>query len=151
MKKRFYSILVFIGLVSFVLVYSCKKKDDPQPSATTPTVATAAASDYAGSWKVTETCPSSVTYTMTITASGSALTIKKLFNCFTVNATFSGNSFTIPTQTLSSSAVSTCGYPYTVSGSGTISGSSFTSLSFTYSVKDSGGSTSNCTSSATKL
>lgn len=144
MKTKLFSLtfVIIIAISSAIYFYSCKKSGTQ--------AATAAASDYAGSWKVSEKCPSSTTYTMTITASGSSLTIKNLFNnCFTATGSFSGNSFTIPSQIMNAST-SVCGYPYTVSGSGTISGTPFNSLAFSYSVKDGSGNTSSCTSTATK-
>ncbi|MBI3501477.1 MAG: hypothetical protein HY063_06760 [Bacteroidetes bacterium] len=152
MKVKLLALIALIATASITIIFSCKKKTDDTQNTTT-TTPTASSSNWAGSWKTTDQCPTSSTYTLTITASGSSLTLKGLFHgCFlSVSATASGNNFTIPSQTFNSSSQSICGYPYTVSGSGSISGSSLNALSFSFTVKDSSGNTTSCTSSSTKL
>lgn len=148
--------LFLLPILFSTTVSSCKKKgctdsaaknycDECEKDDGSCTYATA--SDYAGTWSVSSSCGSA--YSMTITASGSNLTLSKLQNCFTVTATVSGNTLTIPTQTMTAST-STCGNPYTISGTGTLSGSSSNSLSISYSVKDISGITTNCTATCTK-
>ncbi|MFH1005726.1 MAG: hypothetical protein V1781_09605 [Bacteroidota bacterium] len=127
------TIFVLVLLFSIASIISCKKNEEKKNI-----------DNYVGSWSVTGNCGKP--YTMTITASGSTLTLSKLQNCYTVTASVSGNNLTIATQTLDAST-SSCGYPYTVSGSGIIDGNT---LQLTYTVKDISGTTSNCSSTATK-
>ena len=132
MKTKTIFVLV---LFSVFFVSSCKKSKD------------ASVNDYVGTWNVTDNYKKN--YTMTITASGSTLTLSKLQDCFIVTASVSGNNLTIANQTLNSST-SSCGYPYTINGSGTISGSKFNTLQITYAVTDNSGQPVNNNCTATK-
>jgi len=129
-------MFVLLACTTFVLS-TCKKKDKTED---------ATIDSYAGTWSVTGNCTS---YTMKITESGSTLTFTKLKNCFTITASVSGNNLTIPSQTVSAST-SSCGFPYTISGSGTLSGTNLNTLQLTYTITDNGGSSTSCSSTCTK-
>ncbi|MEK6614796.1 MAG: hypothetical protein AABZ32_01595 [Bacteroidota bacterium] len=148
-KKNVWMFVLLFGISSVMV--SCNKKGCTDPAAKNycdkckkdDGSCQYAIQDYVGTWSVTGNCSA---YTMTTSASGSTLTFSKLQNCYTITASVSGNNLTIPSQLLSAST-SSCGYPYTVSGSGTLSG---TKLTLTYTVKDNGGATTNCSSTCTK-
>lgn len=104
------------------------------------------AEDLTGTWNVSGNCSS---YTMSISGSGSSITFNKLYNnCYTINATLSQNTLTIPTQTIN--CPQTCGCPYTFSGSGTISAPSYNRIDIIYTMTDNGGNSSNCSITLTK-
>lgn len=158
-KKITLMFMLLLGIASIMV--SCKKKGCTDPAAenycaeckkddgSCQYAAVASVQDYVGSWSVTGAC--AAPYTLTITASGSTLTLTNLYKCFTVTASVSGNSLTIPTQTLNSSATTgSCGYPWTVNGSGTISGTNFNTLQLTYTVKDISGTPTNCSNTCSK-
>lgn len=151
-KKIIWMLVLLVGISSVML--SCKKKGCTDPAAKNycdkckkdDGSCQYAIQDYVGTWSVTGNCGA---YTMTITASGSTLTINNFHggssSGWTVTATISGNSMTIPTQTTSIPSG-----PYTFAGSGTISGTNYNTLKITYTMKDNGGTTINCSSTCTK-
>ena len=143
MKTKAFSIVSFLTILSITVIFSCKKKKEEPPPAT------ATIQDYVGTWNVAGGC--AAPYAMTVSVSGSTLTFSNLYKCFTVTGSVSGNNFTIPTQTLSTAATTgTCGYPWTVDGSGTISGTNFNTLQLTYTIKDISGTPTNCSNTCTK-
>ena len=143
MKTKLLSLTVLVAVLTTITIYSCKKKEE---AATTSTNA-----DYAGTWSVNETCTSAWSYQMTVAASGSTgLTITNFHkgtnaNGFTITASVSDKTITIPTQQATSTSQ---GGPYTFAGSGTFTPPS--SMSITYTMKDSGGNTISCTATCTK-
>ena len=145
MKIKILSAFALLLLVSLTVVYSCKKKS------TTTTTSTSTSADYAGTWSTTSKCSSSMTYQMTVTASGASAVVLNNFhanastNGYKLNATISDNSITISSQTVSNSVGSN---PLTFSGSGTLSPPS--SLSISYTAKDISGATLSCTATCTK-
>lgn len=149
-KKIIWIVVILFGTSSVFV--ACKKKGCTDPSAKNyceeckkddGSCQYASAQDYAGTWNVTGNCNN---YTMTITASGSTLTMSNFHGGgWTVTATVSDNSMTIPTQTTSIPSG-----PYTFSGSGTISGANYNTLQISYTMSDNGGNTTNCSITATK-
>ncbi len=132
MKKKFTGIFI-IAIAVASIVTGCKKND------TSSTTATPA--DYAGTYNVTGNCGN---YSMTITASGSNLTLTHFHTEYTLSATVSGNTMTIPSQ---SHLSATGAGPYIFAGSGTLSGNT---LTISYTMKDSGGASISCSPTATK-
>ena len=129
-------LVVFLTTLTFFA--SCKK--DPP-----------ARDQFIATYSVVEACPSgNSNYTVSVSASTKseeALLINNfgdLGTSATVDATASGNSLTIPSQTLNITS-SGIRVAVTLSGSGTISGNSL-SLTYSYSIGTTGEScTMNCT------
>jgi hypothetical protein len=162
MTKQITWMFVLLFGISSVFV-ACKKKGCTDPAAKNycekckkddGTCQYVSAEDLAGNWQVSGTCG---THTMSISGSGSSVTLNRLHpqgfqnnGCYIVSATLSKNVLTIPTQTISATQ-SQCGFPYSVWGSGTITAPSYNRIDLTYTVKDlNGGYTTNCSATATK-
>ena len=136
--KKVLSYLMLVTILSLTLFSSCKKDVDDRDA-------------FIGTWNVMENWSNPYggsgtdNYTINISKSSSTsngiiiTSLGGVYYNFTINATVSGSSVTIPNQTINSG-----GDLYNVSGSGTISGST---MNFTYYVLD--GWTGICT--ATKL
>jgi hypothetical protein len=143
MKTKLFSATLLIFFSASVIIYGCKKKKEEEAISTN--------ADYAGTWSVNETCSSTWAYSMTAAATGSnGITFTNFHkgtqaSGFTITATVSDKTITIPSQSATSTAQ---GGPYTFSGSGTFTPPS--SLSITYSMRDTGGNTISCTATCTK-
>ncbi|MBI1266481.1 MAG: hypothetical protein GC193_03515 [Cryomorphaceae bacterium] len=108
--------------------------------------ATETRSKFLGSYSVSESCSSgNYTFNLTITTSSTGVRNVIINNFYdfgiSVSATISGNSLTIPNQTVSSG-----GAAYTISGSGQITGNI---LTLTYTIA-AGAESDSCTSICTK-
>ncbi len=145
MKTKLLSAFLLIFFAASIIIYGCKKKKEDT------TAAASTNADYAGTWNVNETCTSAWTYAMTAAATGSnGLTLTNFHkgtfaNGYTINATISDKTITIPSQTASCTSQ---GGPFTFAGSGTFTPPS--SMSITYTMKDTGGNTISCTANCTK-
>ena len=133
MKKNTHKFVLLFFI--FCAVTSCQKKRD-DTAVVAPTQA-----DFEGIWNVTSGC---FNYKMTITASGSRLTMTYLHKDFTVLATASNTSMNITAGNYSSPS----GDSYYFSGTGTLN--TPTSLTITYTTKDNTGTPLNCTANCTK-
>jgi hypothetical protein len=109
------------------------------------------ASNYAGTWSVTDGCCSGGAFQITITATSSTAVSITNFRKGTsstgwnITGTVSGNTLTIPAQNVVSS---TQGGPYKFSGTGTLNGNN---LSVPYVMADANGNyPQNCTAICTK-
>lgn len=145
MKTKFLSVIALMCMVSLTVMYSCKKK-------TSTTTTTSTSADYAGTWNTTSKCTSSMSYVVTITASGASGVVIANFhanastNGYTLNATISDKAITIPSQTVANAQGANS---LTFSGSGTLTPPS--SLSISYTAKDPSSSSSlSCTATCAK-
>jgi hypothetical protein len=143
MKIKIFASLVLFTLSVSVIIYGCKKKDDPKNFTN---------ADYAGTWTVTDGCCSGGSFQVTIAASGSdGVTISNFRKCaaasgWTITGTVSGATLSIPAQNVVSA---TQGGPYKFSGTGTMNSAS--SLSIPYVMADASGNfPQNCTATCTK-
>lgn len=135
-KNSLHVLALFIVIVGCMI--SCKKKEEtPDAPAAAPTQA-----DFAGTWNASSDCGN---YPLTVTASGSSLTLKNVNSSFTLSATASGTSMSIPKQLVYSRSGEG---PFSFQGSGSLKTS--TQLSFTFVEKDITGTPLNCSASATK-
>ena len=127
MKTKVISIASLLAIVCTTIIFSCKKKKETTTPAST-------SADYAGTWNTTSKCNTSITYQMTITASGASGVVLANFhapnstNGYTLNGTISDKTITIPSQTVNNAQGAN---KLTFSGSGTLTPPS--SLSITYS------------------
>ena len=144
MKIKNFTFIIFAAAISTIIIYGCKKKKEEEKTYTN--------ADYAGTWSTTSQCSSSMSYQMTVTTSGSSGVVLKNFhanastNGYTLNATVSDKTITIPTQTVTNSQG---GNQLTFAGSGTLTPPS--SLSISYTAKDPmSSSTISCTATCTK-
>lgn len=134
--KNFKAPILAVLSVLFVVSFGCKKdsKDNDRDK-------------FLGTYSVVENCPTTGTgnYDITITesAASSSSVIISNFGDFTVGitATVSGNSITIPQQT-----ITVQGFAIGINGSGSINGLIMT-ITYSYSV---GGQGENCTMTCTK-
>ena len=137
MTKKITWMFVLLFGISSVLI-TCKKDETSDNVNSTPIQ-----TDFIGPWTVSSGACGG--YTMGVTAAGNTLTITNFHSTFTITATSSGTSMTIPLQTVSSAAP---GGPLTFQGSGSLSTPS--DMTFSYSRKDTSGATINCSATATK-
>jgi hypothetical protein len=140
MRLKSYLKYLFLIISSSVLIISCAPEDTSTP---TPT-------DVREKWVGTYSCEETenaanvTTFDINIsknTSVSDGLIISNFYNIgsqYSLNATLSGNSITIPTQTLNG---------FKITGSGTTSGT--TKINFSYTVQ-AGGNNSSCTAIATQ-
>ena len=135
-KKITWMFVVLFGISSVII--TCKRDETSDNINSIPIQA-----DFIGPWTVnSEPCGD---YTMAVTAAGNTLTLTNFHSSFTITATSSGTSMTIPLQ--SAASPSDVG-PYTFQGTGSLSTPS--KMSFSYTRKDTSGATMNCNATAVK-
>lgn len=120
------------------IIITCKRDETNDNVNSTPIQA-----DFIGPWTVSSGACGG--YTMAVTAAGNTLTITNFHSSFTVTATASGTSMTIPPQSASSP---TGGGPYIFQGTGSLSTPS--KMSFTYTKQDTSGASMGCSATAEK-
>ena len=133
MKKLFYDIII---VISIGMMMSCAK-DTKTNAPIAPS--TDARDGYAANWSASEISTTSGTpnsYTVNITKSSTistAIIIENFYGLtnYTVSATVSNNTFTIPYQTIKNNTNSAIGF---ASGSGTLTNASKINLTYTTSI-----------------
>jgi hypothetical protein len=145
MKKLFYYAIIVIGIG----MMSCAKDEKTNPPITP---STDARDGYVANWSASEISTTSGTpnsYTVNITKSSTisiGIIIENFYGLsgYTVSATVSGNTFTIPYQTIKNNTNSAIGF---ASGSGTLTNASKINLTYTTSIT---GNRDSCTTVYTK-
>lgn len=147
MKKLNYIYIIVLSAVLF----SCAKDDTTNPnSPSNPT--TDARDGFVANWNATENSTTSSTpngYAVSISKQTSVATgiiINNFYGLttYSVNATVSGNSFTIPYQSIKNNTNSTIGF---AAGSGTLSTATKINLTYTTTIS---GNRDSCTTVYTK-
>lgn len=137
MKQLIYGSL----LLSSILLVSCAKEDTNDPNS--PSTPSSDVRDaFVASWNVTEnsttsTTPNSYIVAITkLTSNSTAIVINNFYglNTYSVSATVSGNTFSIPYQSIKNNTNGTIGFAI---GSGTLA--TPTKINITYTTSISGG------------
>lgn len=145
MKKLISLLIVAISIT----MLSCAKDEKTNPPITP---STDARDGYVANWSASEISTTSGTpnsYTVNITKSSTistAIIIENFYGLsgYTVSASVSGNTFTIPYQTIKNNTSSAIGF---ASGSGTLTNASKINLTYTTSIT---GNRDSCTTVYTK-
>ena len=106
--KKINSFTASLVILTTLLITSCKKTESPAPS-----TGTGASNNFVGNWYNSEnsTVNGPATYNVAISApNSSTILFSFLYGFHTkISATFNGNSFTIPMQTIEGNNVSGSG------------------------------------------